>query len=264
MTQTLVAPEPTGVRQYAARRPITTFLTIVLSLGLASLGICAALGAPMEPAILLTAYVGLAGAALLITRWADGPAAVRDLLRRLIRWRIGLGRWVTVIFALPALTVGVAAATGTLVIPPEGWLTETGWYLFGVLIFGALVLNVWEELGWTGFMQSRLATRRGLVGAALLTAVPFGLVHVPLAFAPGWTTTSAAVTIGAVLVFAPFFRYLLGMVYADTGSLLAVGVLHAAFNASGALGVIDGGWQHIPALIVLTLAVALHRHRRRA
>ena len=102
------------------------------------------------------------------------------------------------------------------------------------------------------------------MGAALLTAVPFALVHVPLAFAPGWTTTSAAVTIGAVLVFAPFFRYLLGMVYADTGSLLAVGVLHAAFNASGALGVIDGGWQHIPALIGLTLAVALHRRRRRA
>ena len=65
---------------------------------------------------------------------------------------------------MPALTVGVAAATGTLVVPPKGWVTETGWYLFGVLIFGALVLNLWEELGWTGFMQSRLATAAGCWG----------------------------------------------------------------------------------------------------
>jgi membrane protease YdiL (CAAX protease family) len=237
------------------------FLIVVLSLGLASLSLCAALGVAMEPAILLTAYVGLTGTALLITRWTGGPAAVRDLLRRLIRWRFGLGRWLVAVFALPALTIGVAAATGTLVAPPKGWLGEAGLYLFATLIFGALVLNVWEELGWAGFMQDRLAGRHGLLRAALLTAIPFGLVHVPLAFAPGWTPTSAAVTIGAVVVFAPFFRILIGMYYADTGSLLAVGVLHAAFNASGALGVIEGGWQHIPALIVLTVAVAVARRR---
>ena len=264
MTQTLVTPETTGPRQYAVRRPVTVFLTVVLSLGLASLSLCAALRVPMAPGILLTAYVGLTGTALLITRWIGGPAAVRDLLRRLIRWRFGLGRWLTVVFALPALTIGVAAATGTLVAPPRGWLGEAGLYLFATLIFGALVLNVWEELGWAGFMQDRLAARHGLLRAALLTAIPFGLVHVPLAFEPGWTPTSAAITIGAVVVFAPFLRYLLGLFYAGTGSLLAVGVLHAAFNASGALGMVDGGWQQIPALVLLTLAVALFHRRRPA
>jgi hypothetical protein len=58
---------------------------------------------------------------------------------------------------------------------------------------------------------------------------------------------------------APFFRYLLGETLDATGgSLLAVGVLHAAFNASGQLP-FPGGWQFLPALMLLTLAVGARR-----
>jgi len=57
-----------------------------------------------------------------------------------------------------------------------------------------------------------------------------------------------------LLVSAPFFRYLIGVVLIDTGgSLLAAGLLHASFNASGALPILSVGWQYIPAVIVLTL-----------
>jgi hypothetical protein len=50
---------------------------------------------------------------------------------------------------------------------------------------------------------------------------------------------------------------------ATGGSLLAAGILHAAFNASGELG-FPGDWQFLLALIFLTLTVgALHRYRRR-
>ena len=119
-----------------------------------------------------------------------------------------------------------------------------------------------EELGWTGFVQARLMQRHGLFEGAVLTAVPFAVLHLPRAFTAGWTWSSAAVTIAAVIVLAPFLRYLLGMLYLDTaGSLLAVGIMHAAFNASGSLGVVRGGWQYIPALIVLTIAMALWRRR---
>jgi hypothetical protein len=43
---------------------------------------------------------------------------------------------------------------------------------------------------------------------------------------------------------------------------LAAGLLHASFNAAGAMVVIPGGWQNIPALIVLTLLVTAWRARR--
>jgi uncharacterized protein len=46
------------------------------------------------------------------------------------------------------------------------------------------------------------------------------------------------------------------------GSVLAVGVLHASFNASGGMAVIPAGWQYVPALVILTLLVAAYRTLR--
>jgi hypothetical protein len=49
------------------------------------------------------------------------------------------------------------------------------------------------------------------------------------------------------------------MHYLDTrGSLLAVGLQHAAFNASSDPG--SEGWEYVIALVVLTVAVAVLRH----
>jgi hypothetical protein len=36
-------------------------------------------------------------------------------------------------------------------------------------------------------------------------------------------------------------------------------MLHASFNASGALSVVPDGWQSVPALIILTVLVTVHR-----
>jgi hypothetical protein len=62
---------------------------------------------------------------------------------------------------------------------------------------------------------------------------------------PGWTWTSVGISVGAQLVAAPFLRYLLGVQWVDTGSLLAFGLLHASFNTTGSLGAWVGGWQQI-------------------
>jgi hypothetical protein len=44
--------------------------------------------------------------------------------------------------------------------------------------------------------------------------------------------------------------------------MLAVGLLHAKFNASGQMRAIPGGWQNIPAMIIVTLAVIAYHHYR--
>ena len=66
-----------------------------------------------------------------------------------------------------------------------------------------------------------------------------------------------------LLVAAPFQRYLIGTLLVDTrGSTLAAGLMHAAINAAGAMLIMTGGWQSVPALILLTLGVAAYRSRR--
>jgi hypothetical protein len=100
-----------------------------------------------------------------------------------------------------------------------------------------------------------------------LTAIPFGLIHLPLAFeGGGWAGTTwdeAFVNWAFVLGAVPFLRYVAGVLLVDTGgSVLVVAVLHASFNASGALSVVPDGWQYVPALAVLTGLVVLHRRLR--
>jgi len=97
--------------------------------------------------------------------------------------------------------------------------------------------------------------------------VPFFLIHLPVAFEQkGWPGTAWSDALGTwaiLLLAAPFFRYLIGIVLIDTkGSLLAAGLLHASFNASGALPITAGGWQYIPAMIALTVLVGVLRWKR--
>ena len=85
----------------------------------------------------------------------------------------GVFRDVVALFVREVLdhaTVALAAASGTLGPPSGGILVEVGSYLFATLVFGALILNVWEELAWGGLAQTRLMARHGLLVGSLLTA----------------------------------------------------------------------------------------------
>jgi membrane protease YdiL (CAAX protease family) len=250
------------LKRVAVERPITTLCVVAIGLTL-----------PLQTALLLAGidlFIGklaelvfLTGTAALITSRIGGRSAVRRLFSGLTKWRIGTGRAALVLLAMPILTIGVASATGTLHTPDHGWAGEALTYLvLSVLI--ALTASLWEETTWSGFVQRRLMDRHGLLAGSMLTAIPFGLIHLPLAFeADGWaeTTWSEAFVNWAFLLGAlPLLRYVIGVLLVDTkGSVLAAAVLHASFNASGALSVVPAGWQYVPALIILTLLVTVHR-----
>jgi membrane protease YdiL (CAAX protease family) len=252
-------PEPRGARRFATRRPVLTLCLVAV--GLSAPLVMAFLVAGLDPMPAKAAeLVFLTGTAVLITTWIGGRAALRQLFTGLIRWRIGVGRWLLVLLAMPVLTLAVDAAIGTLRAPDKGWGDVALWYLI-FLVFGVTSANLWEELAWAGFVQSRLTARHGLLRGALLTAVPVGLIHLPLAFeADGWTGTTwqeALVNTAWLLLALPFFRYLAGVLLTETkGSVLAVGVLHGSFNAAGAMAVSAAGVEYVLAVIVLALLVA--------
>jgi membrane protease YdiL (CAAX protease family) len=211
----------------------------------------------------------LLGAATLMAAISGGRAAVRRLYAGTVRWRMGAGWFATALLALPALTLAIAAVSGSLRTPAGGWPKEALLYLFATLIFGALLGNVWEETAWAGFAQSRLIDRHGLLRGSLLTAIPFALIHLPLAWEEhglhGTPVRDLAITWTVLIVGAPFLRYLLGMTLVGTGgSVLAVAILHASFNASGALSAVHGWWPSYAAMLVLVALTAAVRRRGQA
>ena len=249
----------------ARRHPVTAFLLILIVPTWSIYAIALLTGVPFMAAK-LAELVFLILAPVLVTRWIGGGAAVRQLFRGLTRWRLGVLRYLMILAAMPVLTLLVALITGTLTTPSGGWANMALIYVVFVLA-GALTGNLWEETAWSGFMQGRLMARRGLLIGSLLTAIPFALIHLPLAFEAdglaGTTTRDVLITWGYLIVLAPFMRYLIGTVLVDTqGSVLAAGLLHASMNASGALAAVHGIWQYPAALIMLTGLVTGYRTLR--
>jgi len=254
------------IRSLARRRPLTMFLTITIGLTWPVLFALLVNGQDVTPGLLFELLL-LPGAATLVTGLEQGRAGVRRLFAGVIRWRIGVARFVVLSTAMPLLTLLVGALTGTLDAPAAGWLSLVGAYLFQTFVFGLLLANLWEETGWGGFVQSRLMARHGLLVGSLLTAVPLFVIHIPLIFAEhGWRGTTwaqAGLDLGLLALAAPFFRYLLGTQLVDTGgSILAIGLLHASFNAAGQMSAVHGGWQYVPAMVLLTLIVIAYRRWR--
>ena len=258
-------PVPRGWFQRAAiSHPIVLLLAVATPfVWITQMGSALA-GLDLMPAKLAELLL-LVGLAVAIARSADRGRGVRQLFAGLLRWRLGW-RYVLLVAAMPLLTVAVGVATGTLAPPSDGWFSVALTYLM-FLALGAVTGNLWEETVWGGFVQGRLMARHGLLKGSLLTAVPVFLIHLPLAFEtngwPGTTWRDAFITWAVLLVAAPFQRYLIGTLLVDTGgSTLAAGLMHASINAAGAMVVVPGGWQLVPALIVLTLGVAAYRRRR--
>ena len=201
----------------------------------------------------------LLGSAVAVTWVSDGRSAVRAFPARFLMWRFGAARWMYVVLALPLLTTALAAVSGTLQRPAHGWSALALTFMHHTFVTGALEVNIAEEGAWSGLVQGRLADRHGALGGALRTSPLFVAMHLPLQFAAGWTWPSVVVGVIVLSVMAPFFRYLLGETLVATGgSLLAVGILHAAFNASQQMGY-PGEWQFLPAMIILAISVGLVR-----
>jgi uncharacterized protein len=256
-----VGPTPASVGIDESR--IRRYLALVLSLGIPLLAIPAIADLPIEPFLLVVTYVLLLGGAIAVAH-RTGPGGIRRLFRGALQWRIGWRNWALAVAVIPTATVTVALVTGTYTAPPDGWAVVLGSYLLFTFVVGALFLNVFEETAWQGLVQRHLARRHGPLQAALLTAIPFAALHLPLSLVGDVTVGEAVVAAALIVVMAPAMRYVMGRTDHRTGgSLLAVGITHASFNASGQLEVASGGWQHIVGLALIAAVFLVIDARRR-
>ena len=211
-------------------------------------------------AAVLTAL--LFGSALLVTYLDGGRRAVRQLFRRILRWRVGISWWVVALLALPLLTVIIAVLFGDAAVLPTGSVL---WQeLLGILV-AWLLINLWEEAAWAGFLQTRLERRHNFFLAAFLTGIPFAAIHMPLQVITGEVRSAVdfVVGFGLLMVLVIFVRSLFGMVLRGAvNSLLLVGLTHAMFNRSNnrdgiAADLLPGGDSRQLAALLATTVLAV-------
>ena len=268
--------QETGLKALVQRYPIAAFLLLALgSVYLLSIipilmqydvipgkNFPARLGIDMERFSAAVLTILLFGSALLVTYLCGGRRDVRQLFRRIVRWRVSIGWWLAAVLALPLLTVMIAVLLGDSAVVPSGsvlWREVLGIAIAFVLI------NLWEEAAWAGFLQTRLERRHNFFLAALLTGIPFAAIHMPLQLITGQVRSAVDFAVGFALlmVLVIFVRSFYGMVLRGAAnSLLLVGLSHTMFNRSNntdgiAADILRGGDSRQIAALLATVVLVV-------
>jgi membrane protease YdiL (CAAX protease family) len=243
----------TKIEAIIRRRSVLAYyiLTFVISWGAVLLVVGGPDQIPGDPEILdsllpiaiMAMLAGPSTAGLLMTGVVHGRAGFRDLLSRLLKWRVSARWYVVALLTAPLVFTAVSFAL-SLVSPA---------YLPGLfapgakassLSFGiaaALAAGLFEELGWTGFATPELRRRYAVLPAGLIMGVLWGAWHILTNDL--WAARASAGDLPlALFVIVSGFSFLVGQlvayrvlmvwVYDRTGSLLVAVLMHASLTAS--------------------------------
>jgi uncharacterized protein len=258
--------------------PVSWVLFLPALLGTEGFGVIG-VNIPAQFGILLLTIFGLTGVAFVVTRIADGKSGTSSLRRHYYQFKAAPQWYVLALLGAPLLLLCMGLAIhGTSTFTPivrNASQIPTAYLVNVVLI--AILISVWEEGAWLGFVTARLQPRLGPLWASVVVAPLFGFIHFPLFFVTGGLIDNARPQGVHVIEYAfyllVFFsvpvRILMTWVYNSTrGSLPVVALLHASIDttASGAVllaffPAIDGRLLYVGIAIVAVVVVAATRGR---
>jgi membrane protease YdiL (CAAX protease family) len=141
-------------------------------------------------AILVAAYsASLAG--VILTAIVSGKVGLREMFRRLLIWRTGVGWWVFGLFALGLMFVVSTVLYALFSGSPLALKLAQPVYMFVPLFIMKFLLDagLGEELGWRGFLLPRLQARHNALVSSIIIGVVWGLWHLPLFMLEGMSPT---------------------------------------------------------------------------
>ncbi len=231
-----------GFKALVKRQPLLSMYIILFLLGwsglilqvLSSQGL---LSMPLPLSAFVQILTGWAPgiAAVLVTAILAGRTGIRDLLRRLLIWRVGLQWYGIALFLIAGIILGgvglhILFGGAMPVIPAAGSSFVNTAIVFVVFIILGVLLNT-EEIAWRGFALPRLQTRYGVLIAGLLLVIPEVMLHLPL-FLDKTNPFFQTVGIYWFSAFSIAMVFIYIFVFNKTkGSLLIVTLMHSSQNA---------------------------------
>jgi membrane protease YdiL (CAAX protease family) len=166
-------------------------------------------------------------AAIVVLAITRGKTGVVGLLRRMVRWRVGL-RWYAVALLLPvAITLAAAVFNALLGAQAPSAAELGGWTglfsTFAILLLVPGLGGAWEEPGWRGYALPRLQVGRSALFASLILWVGVAVWHLPLMIIGEIHWSDIVFILGFVIVFNWVFNN-------ANGSVLILMLMHAMNN----------------------------------
>lgn len=212
-----------GISSVVKRHPIIAFF--VLALALSWWGwILYAIDLSPTP----IASFGPFLAALVVLAVTRGRTGMVGLLRRMVRWRVGL-RWYAVALLLPIGVTLVAAVSNVFLLGAQAPSSAElgGWSnlftLFPLLLLIPGMGGAWEEPGWRGFALPCLQAGRSALFASLVLGVLWAFWHLPLLMTGQMSWWDIVNIMGSTIVLTWVFN-------STGGSVLIVMLFHAMNN----------------------------------
>jgi uncharacterized protein len=166
-------------------------------------------------------------AALVVLALARGKSGIGGLLRRMVRWRVGL-RWYAVALFLPVAITLAATSLNVLLGAQAPSGTDLGGWTNLLPTIALLLLvpglgGAWEEPGWRGFALPILQTGRSALLASLILGALIAGWHLPLMVVGEVHYSDIVSIMGATLVLNWVFN-------SASGSVLIIMLMHAVNN----------------------------------
>lgn len=229
---------------------------------------------------IFSAFAGPALGGFTVTGLESGRAGVRQLLRRIVLWRVGIQWYFVALFGFLSIwlvTYSLIFGGVPLINLIQNWSLLISVFLPSV-IFGIFIPSLGEEPGWRGFALPRLQAGYGpLVGTAIL-GLMHGLWHLPVFFTQvGGPFTPTGFLAFVLTAIAGTTIYTWVFNHTRTSVLIAI-LMHASSNAANPLmaeliptdaplspvvqSLISNGWLNVIAFgTVAVLLIILTRGR---
>ena len=191
---------------------------------------------------LLAMLAGPSVTGILLRAIVDGRTGLRELLSRLLTWRVGATWYAVALLTAPVVmtaTLLALSATSPAFLPGI-FISDRKVSLLLVGLAVGLSAGVFEELGWTGFAIPTLRRRDGVLATGLTVGIWWSAWHL---LPNVWSSRAAAGELGvsvflAATAFGVFvgyltaFRVLMVWVYDRTESLFVAMLMHVSITAS--------------------------------
>jgi uncharacterized protein len=213
----------------------------------------------VPPALYYLASFGPLCAAIILTSVTEGGKGLRQLLGRLLKWRVEFKYYAFAVLA-PIGLFALAILLNWLIlgVSPDLRLLGQADYLpylspLGVILLWLLTYGLGEETGWRGYALPHLQRNRSAASATLILAVLWAGWHLPAFF---FRDTYIGLGILGFPLFAVsilFTTMVFTWLYNSTaGSLLLVVLFHALFNW---LSVSEAGGQLAAPLMTIPIII---------